>query len=255
MNPPSTEGSAAAQEAIYAALEALETALRADLCAFLTQDEGQGPQLYLGVPDLGAVDPNKAFALFTELREALSAGDEPAERAVAGYEAVLVPTATAAGRALLAVGRRKERPSSAERDAAVRFAGAMVRLLAAATPALQAPATRPRVVRIGIESSADRCGAEVSLDLGDEVGQGSAEDAVPLRAVANATLDAAGRWADGLKLVQMAEGDIAGVRAVLALITDEQGRSLLGSSLVEENADPLHAAARATLQALARSTD
>src|SRR5205809_5878889 len=59
------------QDVVYAGLEAMRAAVPLDLCAYLHATDDQGPQLFLGAPDLASIEPTEAFSLFNALRDAL----------------------------------------------------------------------------------------------------------------------------------------------------------------------------------------
>src|SRR5437870_3766656 len=78
------------QDIVYAGLEALRAAIPLDLCAYLHATEDQGPQLFLGSPDLGSIDSTEAFSLFSALRDALHDPHEGDETMLlGGYLAVI----------------------------------------------------------------------------------------------------------------------------------------------------------------------
>ncbi|MGH2783946.1 MAG: hypothetical protein ACRDJ1_01655, partial [Actinomycetota bacterium] len=81
---------------------------------------------------------------------------------------------------------------------------------------------------------------------------GTAEAPAAPRAVALAVIDAVDQ---SIKLGEAIEGEIGTERAVLVLLSDERGRSVIGASLCGTGSDPLQATAAATLDAASRLLD
>ena len=84
------------QDVVYAGLEAMRAAVPLDLCAYLHATDDQGPQLFLGAPDLASIEPTEAFSLFNALRDALHDPHEGDETmlVIAGAAAAAVSTFT-----------------------------------------------------------------------------------------------------------------------------------------------------------------
>lgn len=247
--PRTDEAGVLAQELVYAGLEALAAVTPLDLCAYLHVAADEGPQLFLKAPSLSTVDPTEAFTLFTALRDALDS-EHPEEHPVpiAGHAALAVRTHGTASRGMHVAGRRagplEERERQTIAGLARRFAD-----VAHALESLEAPAPRPVVARVSLETLGGRARAEVEVASGAAARTGSAEATTPPRAVAAAALDAVD---PGLKLVDCADDEIAGERAVLALIADGTGAPSIGCALVGEAADVLRAAAEAAIDAASR---
>src|SRR6266702_5031294 len=222
------------QDIVYAGLEAMRTDIPLDLCAYLHAAEDQGPQLFLGTPDLASVDPTEAFSLFSALRDALQDphdGDET--MLLGGYLAVAVSSEGMASRGLHVVGRKEMPFEDAERETVARLAravGSIVHSLEQphVIAAAFSPAGAP--IRVAVEMLADRARAEVSAPFGDEIRTGTAEASTAPRAVALAVIDAVDA---SMKLRDTIEGDIGGERAVLVLLSDERDRLALGSALID----------------------
>lgn len=235
------------QELVYAGLEALRAVVRLDLCAYLHASGDRGPQLFLATPDLSAIEPTQAFNLFSALRDAMDS-DAQGESALSfgSYRAIAVPSTGAHSRGLHVAGRLDTGLAPEEQDTIARLARALggvahaLEASIASTPAPVAP------IRVAVEMLGGKARAEVSIPLGPEIRTGAAEASSPSRAVANAVLDAVDA---SLKLVDTADGEISGERAVLVLVTDTLGRTSLGSALIGEGTDALQAVAAAALDA------
>jgi hypothetical protein len=243
------------QDIVYAGLEALKAALPIDLCAYLHASEDQGPQLFLGSPDLASIDAAEAFALFSALRDALEDPHEGDETMLlGGFLAVAVSSRGEWSRGLHVVGRREIPFEDAERETIqklTRSIGSIVHSLErpGVVPS-QASAPIAEPIRVAVEMLQGRARAEVAAPFGDEIRVGTAEDQTPARAVAMAVIDAVDA---SLKLRDTGEDDIGGERAVLVLVSDELERVSLGCSLIDQaTSDPLRASAMATLEAAQR---
>jgi hypothetical protein len=243
------------QDVVYAGLEAMRAAIPLDLCAYLHATDDQGPQLFLGAPDLASIEPTEAFSLFTALRDALHDphdGDET--MLLGGYLAIALSTAGPLSRGLHVVGRRETPFEPEERAVIARLAASLGRLIhsveqpAAAAQPQQTKAGAP--IRVAVEMLSDRARAEVSAPFGDEIRTGTGEAPTAPRAVALAVIDAVDA---SLKLRDTAEGDIGGERAVLVLLTDGAERPALGATLIDQtSSDALRATASAALDAALR---
>jgi hypothetical protein len=243
------------QDLVYAGLEALKSALPLDLSAYLHATEEQGPQLFLGSPDLASIDAAEAFALFSALRDALDDRHEGDETMLlGGFLAVAVSSHGDFSRGLHVVGRREIPFEDAERETIQRLTRAIGSIVHTLERPGVVPAPENRVVgepiRVAVEMLQGRARAEVAAPFGDEIRSGTAEAQTPVRAVALAVIDAVDA---SLKLRDTIEGDIGGERAVLVLLSDERDRQALGCGLIEHaRSDPLRASATATLEAAQR---
>jgi len=243
------------QDIVYAGLEAMRTAVPLDLCAYLHATEQQGPQLFLGSPDLGSIDPTEAFSLFTALRDALHDPHEGDETMLlGGYLAVAVSSEGQLSKGLHVVGRKETPFEDAERDVIARLAGAIGTIV----HSLEQPAIASDIrgsagadpIRVAVEMLSDHARAEVSAPFGEEIRTGTGEAATAPRAVALAVIDAVDA---SLKLRDTVEGEIAGERAVLVLLSDQADTVSLGAALVDRSAsDALRATASAALEAAQR---
>ena len=243
------------QDVVYAGLEAMRSAVPLDLCAYLHATEDQGPQLFLGAPDLASIDPTEAFSLFTALRDALHDPHEGDETMLlGGYLAIAISSEGLHSRGLHVVGRRETPFEPEEREIVARLAGSLGRLIhSIEQPRGSVAVPRPDVgtpIRVAVEMLADRARAEVSAPFGEEIRTGTGEAPTAPRAVALAVIDAVDA---SLKLRDTAEGDIGGERAVLVLLTDASERPSLGAALIDRTAsDALRATANAALEAAQR---
>ena len=255
--PPADAG-LLVQDIVYSGLEALRSAVPLDLCAYLHETDDQGPQLFLGSPDLASIDPTEAFALFTALRDALHDPHEGDETMLlGGYLAVAISSQGPRSQGLHVVGRRETPFEPAEREVVARLARSIAAIVHAVEQPHPAPAVRIPAeigagapIRVAVEMLSDRARAEVSVPVGDEIRTGTGEASTAPRAVALAVIDAMDA---SLKLRDTIEGDIGGERAVLALLSDNAERASLGAALIDRNAsDALRATAAATLEAAQR---
>jgi hypothetical protein len=242
------------QDIVYAGLEAMRAAIPLDLCAYLHATEEQGPQLFLGSPDLGSIDPTEAFSLFSALRDALHDPHEGDETMLlGGYLAVAISSEGPLSRGLHVVGRKETPFEDAERDVIARLS----RSIGTIVHSLEQPSFTPGVrqasgdpIRVAVEMLSDHARAEVSAPFGEEIRTGTGEAATGPRAVALAVIDAVDA---SLKLRDTVEGEIAGERAVLVLLSDQGDNVSLGAALVDRSAsDALRATASAALEAAQR---
>ena len=242
------------QDIVYAGLEAMRAAIPLDLCAYLHATEDQGPQLFLGSPDLASIDPTEAFSLFSALRDALHDphdGDET--MLLGGYLAVAVSSEGPLSRGLHVVGRKEMPFEDAERDVIAHLS----RSIGTIVHSLEQPAapggrgeTSSAPIRVAVEMLSDHARAEVSAPFGDEIRTGTGDAVTAPRAVALAVIDAVDA---SLKLRDTVEGEIAGERAVLVLLSDQADNTALGAALVDRSAsDALRATASAALEAAQR---
>lgn len=234
------------QRIVYAGLDALRALTPLDLCAYVHAASGFGPQLYLRVPDLSAMDASEAFTLFTSLQAMLDSDARPdGPVRVGAFTALAVFTAGGSSRGLTVAGRRDgffephEQPAITELSQAV---GTVCHLLEEAGPEVEAPA-----IQLSVHVGLTDAQAEVSVRRGGELREGRAEAPSPTAAVALATLDAV---AASCKLAQAQDDEIGGERAMLVLVRDDRGNAALGSALCGD--DALQATAQATLDAAAR---
>lgn len=242
------------QDVVYAGLEAIRAAVPLDLCAYLHATEDQGPQLFLGAPDLAAIEPTEAFSLFTALRDALQDPHEGDETMLlGGYLAIAVSSEGPLSRGLHVVGRHETPFEPEERGVVAKLAAALGRLIHLAEqphPATEPSANAGAPIRVAVEMLSDRARAEVSAPFGDEIRTGTGEAPTAPRAVALAVIDAVDA---SLKLRDTAEGDIGGERAVLVLLSDAAERLALGAALIDQTAsDALRATANAALESAQR---
>jgi hypothetical protein len=242
------------QDIVYAGLEAMRTAIPLDLCAYLHAAEDQGPQLFLGTPDLASVDPTEAFSLFSALRDALQDPHEGDETMLlGGYLAVAVSSEGPRSRGLHVVGRKESPFEDAERDVIARLSaslGAIVHSLEQPHVASGRRDVAGAPIRVAVEMLSDRARAEVSAPFGDEIRTGTGEAATAPRAVALAVIDAVDA---SFKLRDTVEGEIGGERVVLVLLSDPSDVVSLGAALIDQAAsDALRATAAAALEAAQR---
>jgi len=241
-----------AQELVYAGLEALQAGLSLDLCAYLHEAEAQGPQLFLGTPDLSAIAPADAFTLFSALRDALQddhAGDETF--LISDFLAVAITTRGPRSRGLHVAGRVESPLEDDERARVAKMAGALGRAIHSLErePGVRSAEPDAEPLRVAVETIEGRSRAEVAAPVGDELRSGTAESTTPMGAVAAAMIDAVDA---SLKLIEANDGEIGGERAVLVLMADQRERRALGAALIGERQDALNATATAALQAALR---
>ena len=250
---PQTETGLVIQDLVYSGLDALASALQLELCAYLHAAGELGPQLYLSRPSLAEMDATEAFNLFSALRDTLQDDHEGDEIILlGGYLALAVTTRGRHSRGLHVIGRRDRSLEESERELSVK----LCRSFGRATHTLESAPDRPRSTtapaRVAVELVGDLTRAEVAVPIGGEVRTGTAEAPAAPRAVALAVIDAVDQ---SIKLSEAIEGEIGTERAVLVLLSDERGRSVLGASLCGAGADPLQATAAATLDAASRLSE
>jgi hypothetical protein len=237
------------QELVYAGLESLRVVMPLDLCAYLHATDDRGPQLFLATPDLSSIDPNQAFNLFNELRDAMerSTGSE-SRLSIGSYSAIAIPSMGAQSRGLHVAGRLGSVLTDDESDALSRLARALGG--AAHTMETAAASTAGAVIapiRVAVEMVESGARAEVSVPLGAVIRTGEGRATTPSRAVGEAVLDACD---DSLKLGAIGDTEVAGERVLIAIVSDASGRSAVGSSLTADRSDSLQAVAAATLDAV-----
>jgi hypothetical protein len=244
--PTAADSGLLVQRVVYAGLDALRAVIPLDLCAYVHVATGFGPQLYLRAPDLSSMDANEAFTLFTALQTTLDAETPPDGMVQVGpYSAVAVLSSGAASRGLTVVGRRETPLEPGEQATATelcRAVGGVCHVLEEAGPEIEPP-----TIRLSVHVGLTDAQAEVTVQRGGETREGHGEASSPTAAVALATLDAV---AASCKLAHAMDDEIAGERAMLVLVRDDQGNVALGSSLCSD--DALQATAQATLDATAR---
>ncbi|MFN2613723.1 MAG: hypothetical protein ABR552_02750 [Actinomycetota bacterium] len=239
------------QTLVYAGLEALRALEPLDLAAYLHESRGQGPQLFLGTPNLATSDPNEAFSLFSALRDAMGADHDGETVTIAGYRAIAITSSGAHSRGLHVLGRLGAAIEDADRlyPLAKTFGGLAHEIEAIQPSHPHERAQQPLPVRVAVEMIDGRAHAEVAVAFGDEFRTGTADEGSSARAVALAAVDAV---AASLKVIDAGEGLIGGARAVLVLVADDQGRQELGAAVVDDNGDTLRATAIAALDAAGR---
>lgn len=247
------DGGLLVQRLVYAGLEAMRAAAPLDLAAYLHEAPDQGPQLFLGAPTLGDIDPSDAFNLFSALRDGLGASYDGDEIGVPGYRAIAVTTTGASSRGVHVLGRRHREIGEAERAT---LAGLMRTFGALAHTIEEAPhspaSARPAPVRVGVETVPGGAQATVEVAYRGEVRAATAEAPSTARAVA---LAAVGAVDPSMKVIDAGEERIGDARAVLALVAGADGRQALGAALLDEETDSLRATAVAALDAAARLLD
>ena len=246
-----TEAGLVIQELVYSGLDAMTSVIPLDFAAYLHATGDLGPQLYLTKPTLAEMDATEAFNLFSALRDTLlddHDGDETI--LLGGYLAIAVSTRGKFSRGLHVIGRKDVSLDEHERELALKLCRSFGRTAHTLETASDRPKfSTPVPVRVAVEMVGDLSRAEVAVPLQGEIRTGTAEAPSAPRAVALAVIDAVDQ---SLKLGEAIEGEIASERAVLVLLSDERGRSALGSALAGAGADPLQATAAAALDAATR---
>lgn len=237
-----TERGLLTQRALYAGLDALRSVLLTDLAACIHMLEGSPSQLYLRQPALGDLSAADAIKLYEQLRHLLDQDPPPRLVEVAGRSACACITGGAVARTLWVVGRRQPAFDDGEADVVLALADAVGAVVGALDES--AADVREESVSVSVEGSGRMSTAEVWVPLGAGRRASRSEGTSPMVAVAQATLSAVN---DELKLATAAEDTIDGERAVLVLARDAMGRAAIGAAVCGE--DPLHATARAALEA------
>ncbi|HEX2850619.1 MAG TPA: hypothetical protein VHN98_08700, partial [Acidimicrobiales bacterium] len=214
-----TEQSLVVQTLAYAALDALRLAIPLDLCAYLHEADGAGPQLYLRAPDLSSLDASKAFDLFTALRDALDriTDDDAPTTTVAGFRASAVVTRGTASRGLFVLGRRETALDPREAAAAEEIGRAMGDACHTIEAAGDSRSGTPEPRSVGVQVTDGVVRATVTLATRTGRVEGRGEARATGDAVAGAVLDAV---APDVKLADVTEGTVAGERIVLVLVRD-----------------------------------
>ena len=247
-----TESGLLIQEVVYSGLEAITSVVPLDFCAYLHAAGDLGPQLYLTKPTLAEMEATEAFNLFSALRDTLQDDHEGDETILlGGYLASAVSTRGKFSRGLHVIGRRDHSLDDHERELAMKLCRAFGRTAHTLESVSDHPKTTPQAgaARVAVEMIGEMTRAEVAVPLQGEIRTGAAEAPSAPRAVALAVIDAMDQ---SLKLGEAIEGEIASERAVLVLLSDERGRSALGSALCGAGADPLQATATAAIDAASR---
>lgn len=243
---PDTPG-VALQDVVYAGLDSLREMMPLDLCAYLHDAAGMGPQLYLRAPDLSTLDPARAFDLFSALRDALDTSEfGPRAVELAGFSARAIFTAGPVSRGLFVAGRRGDQLDDTERGVVAGVCAAVGVACHAVESTTRPPAER-RPLRVAVEVLDGTARATVVVPSGDGVREGTGASPSPTTAVALATLHALGCE---LKLASVADDELAGERVVLVVLRDDNEQPAVGAAL--STVDALHAVAAATMEAAAR---
>jgi len=241
------------QDLVYGGLEAIGAAMPLELCAYLHAAGDLGPQLYLSKPSLAEMDATEAFNLFSALRDTLQDDHEGDETILlGGFFAHAVSTRGRYSRGLHVIGRRDATLEDRERELAVKLCRSFGRAAHTLETVTDRPHATPVAARVAVELVGDLTRAEVAVPLAGEIRTGTAEAPSAPRAVALAVIDAVDQ---SLKLGEAIEGEIASERAVLVLLSDERGRSVLGAALCGTGSDPLQATAAAALDAASRLSE
>lgn len=245
------DDAAVTDELIYAGLEALQAALPIGLCAYVHKRLDEAPSLFMVAPSMAETDPNEAFLLFGELREAIDTAPNILDATLDGFQASLLPTRGPRSRGVHVVGRRTSRLDVGERAIFERLArgiGTAVHVLESAKARSAIVSGEP--VRVSVDLLEGRARAEVVIAMpDDELRTGTAEAGTAGRAVVSAVLDAVDT---SLKVIETTEGSIGGERAMLVLLGDQLERTAVGSALIERDGDALQATAVAALDAARR---
>ncbi len=244
-----SEHSLTVQTLAYAGLDALRIAIPLELCAYLHEADGAGPQLYLRSPDLSALDASRAFDLFTALRDALAlaAPGEATSADIAGFHSLAVATRGAASRGLFVLGRRETGLDAGEAAVVEEMARAVSGACHAVEATLGEQPGRRGAVSVGVQVSDGAVRATVTVATATGRAEGHGEAGATAEAVALAALAAA---SPGAKLAEVTDGSIGGERVVLVLVRGAHDRGAVGAALV--GTDPLQATASAALEAASR---
>lgn len=235
---------------MLAGLEAIRAAMPVALCAYVHAVTGEAPQLFMVSPQLSEIDPTEAFNLFAAFRDVMHDDHDGDDLTIGEYVACAVTSRGQRSRGLHIVGRRGTRLDMAERETFRRLA----RGLGQAAHVLEGGRAKQRMslrapIRVSVDIVEGRARAEVAIPLEDEIRTGVGESNLSDRAIVEAVIDAMDA---SIKQVDTTFSDIGAERAAIVLLEDALGRRALGSNLVSEETDLLHATACAAMEAASK---
>jgi hypothetical protein len=231
------------EDLIRALLDGLVNTMRLDLCAYVHQENGGDPELFLRAPVLASLGPQGAWVLFAALRDAVGrTSDRPID--VAGLHGVLVATGGSRSTGVFALAR-SEGLTDREQAVAGRFCASFGRAVhQLVDDRLEEARTGDQAVTVEIHEARDSVLARVQLSLDGRPAAGSGRADTTVEAVTRAVIDA---QSDDPVFRYASEVAHGGEHAAVVLLESEEGAVALGSAVTRHGGGQAtaHAAARA----------
>jgi hypothetical protein len=231
---------------VRALLDGLVNTMRLDLCAYVHRERGVDPQLFLRTPTLATLGPDRAWALFGVLRDAIGGERAGETLAVAGLGGVLLATDGARSTGVFALARA-EGLSPQEQAVAGRFCSSFGRAVhQLVADRLSGTGAEDDTVSVEIHEARDSILARVTVDLDGRGHAGSGRADTRVEAVTRAVIDA--HPSDAL-FRYASEVSHEGEHAAVVLMESSAGAVALGSAVTHDGGS--RATAHAALRAIA----
>jgi hypothetical protein len=229
---------------VRALLDGLVNTIRLDLCAYVHQENGGDPELFLRAPALARLGPQRVWALFAALRRATARerGDEAFD--VAGLRGLLVATGGARSTGVFALARVDDL-TERERTVAGRFCSSFGRAVhQLAGDPLRGAETEDRAIPVEIHEARDSILARVQVEVDGRLLPGSGRADTRVEAVTRAVIDAHPTESVFRYASEVSHG---GEHAAVVLLESPSGAVALGSAVTGD------AGSRATAHAAVRA--
>jgi hypothetical protein len=218
--------------------------MRLDLCAFVHQESGREPVLFLRSPALATLGPQRAWTLFAALRDGVTRERSDESFDVAGLRGLLVATGGSRSAGLFALARVDDL-TDRERAVAHRFCSSFGRAVhQLAGDRLRQAETEDRTVAVEIHEARDSILARVQLEVDGRVLPGTGRSDTRVEAVTRAVIDAHPTQPVFRYASEVSHGD---EHAAVVLLESTEGAVALGSAVTQDGGGraTAHAAARA----------
>jgi len=245
--PPPADASAIRQlrdDLVQALLDGLVNTMRLDLCAYVHQESGGEPELFLRAPALATLGPTRAWTLFAELREATARERSDDGFDVAGLRGLVVATGGARSAGVFALAR-VDGLTDRERSVAGRFCSSFGRAVhQLAGDRLREADVEDRTVDVEIHEARDSILARVQIEIAGQLVPGTGRADTRVEAVTRAVIDAHPVRPMFRYASEVSHG---GEHAAVVLLESPTGAVALGSAVVRDagNRATAHAARRA----------
>ena len=164
--------------------------MRLDLCAYVHQEFGGEPELFLRAPALAALGPQRAWTLFAALREATTRDRSDDGFDVAGLRGLVVATGGARSTGVFALARVDDL-TDRERSVAARFCSSFGRAVhQLAGDRLRAADEEDTAVAVVVHEARDSILARVQVEVDGRRLPGTGRADTRVEAVTRAVLDA-----------------------------------------------------------------
>jgi hypothetical protein len=225
-------------------LDGLVNTMRLDLCAYVHQENGAEPELFLRAPALATLGPQRAWTLFAALRQATATEPGEEEFDEAGFRGLSVVTGGTRSTGAFALARVDDL-SERERAVASRFCSSFGRAVhQLAGDRLHEAGAEDRTVAVEIHEARDSILARVQVEVDGRLLPGSGRADTRVEAVTRAVIDAHPLEPVFRYASEVSHGD---EHAAVVLLESPTGAVALGSAVTREPGSraTAHAAARA----------